>query len=169
MSEELKPCACHVELLRLAERVEGATGADRELDRDIAVLVYGLTPDPDYDPGAMWRNAFGRRINFWPCSHAGPENVEAGDMGHMTGWTVFDFPPFTASLDAAVSLVPEGWSVTLSWPGEFQGVPWAHLKSVERNPFGMGEAISGRAATPALALTAACLKARAATLGDDHE
>jgi hypothetical protein len=69
---------------------------------------------------------------------------------------------YTASLDAAMTLVPEGWGVNLNTPGDFHGTPQVRLKHPERNPYGDGEPMRGSAATPALALCAAALRARAA-------
>ncbi len=76
-------------------------------------------------------------------------------------------PAYTASLDAAKTLVPEGFGWTVGdkspWPSiawcEIEGLPWKA---------GYGWAVDRRlmveAATPALALTAASLRARAASL-----
>ena len=66
-----------------------------------------------------------------------------------------DHPPYTASIDAALSLVPDGWRLSISnmcGPGWFAGLH-------ETDGYGEGY---GRAATPALALCAAALKERKA-------
>jgi len=75
-------------------------------------------------------------------------------------------PIYTASLDAAMSLVPEGWGWLVSQPNA-KAIASGLLK--ERTPV-LGEVQYGcdlrfavAAATPALALTAACLRARAAS------
>lgn len=111
------------DIAALAERVERATGPDRELDIDI-------------------------------CTRA--LNKSRLDPGFQTA------PRFTASLDAAMSLVPEGypqiskvsadaWQVNIGFANRAKG-------------------IVTRAATPALALCAASLLARAAltTKDSDH-
>lgn len=54
------------------------------------------------------------------------------------------------SLDAAAALVPEGWTGTVHLDGK------AMLYRDDREPY-----VAGLAATPALALTAAALRARA--------
>jgi len=76
-----------------------------------------------------------------------------------------DHPTYTASIDAAMTLVPEGMRVNLSeWDDEEhlrRAGPWQCILSVagtcHANPF---DARCDHAATPALALTAAALRAR---------
>ena len=119
-------------LLALAERCEQAAGPDRGWDAEIAValfggnVIYGLGTD-------QWR-----RI----------EITGARRMNHP-------LPPYTASLDAAVTLVPEGWT----W-GRF------HSGAVECMTLnGPGNSIlfeRGEGISTALALCAAALRARAA-------
>ncbi len=58
--------------------------------------------------------------------------------------------PFTRSIDAALTLVPEGWiPCSLKW---YPDHVWAHLEA-------LGKLSEGSAATPALALCIACLRA----------
>ena len=139
-------------LVALAERVEALAGPCRETDR------------------AIWHDHFGH------CRHA--NTVRSGAQSD-TGFDCVDCgadswgnkskapypvgdrlndaaPAFTASLDAAMTLVPEGWATRLavedrhshSWGWTLRG--------------GYGVDAHGRAATPALALTAAALRAIAA-------
>jgi hypothetical protein len=114
-------------LLELAERCEKATGPDRELDLAIARASYG-----------HGFPIFGERVNYDPAL-----------------W-LERYGPITASLDAAMTLVPEGmvWFVE-AYPGDHSeaAVRWPYYDADER-----------RAATPALALCAAALKARAAQI-----
>jgi hypothetical protein len=107
----------------LAERCEAATGPDRELDCAIAVAL-GRTDEG----GSGFHRTFPDDSVF--------EQVRA--------------LLFTASLDAAMTLVPEGavWSV-----GNF---------GFDEKPMSTVGEIEVNAATPALALCAAALKARAA-------
>lgn len=119
------------DLLALAERCEAATGPDRELDGMIAA-AFGLKHGPD----------------------GGFCNDENGDY-----WTTDQCAArVTASLDAAMTLVPEGlhWIVSTTHPdGEAPPCACVGLPgSDEDSPL-------VRAATPALALTAASLRARA--------
>lgn len=123
------------DLLILAERVESATGPDRELDGQIAEIA---------EP---WRVAQTRCIR------------EAdGAWGHIDDKLLFQaIPAYTASLDAAMTLVPEGWGYSIC--------PLSTL--LTRRAHGRDESIMGRGATPALALTVAALKATAATLTEN--
>jgi len=73
-----------------------------------------------------------------------------------------ELPHLTASIDAAMMLVPEGWHTRLatedrhshSWRWELRG--------------GFGVNAGARAATPALALTAASLRAKAHILREQN-
>ena len=82
------------DLLALAARAEEATGADREADAEIAWLVQ----PPER-----------RRLNLNPvqreCLHLGLQPPQ---------WVPWDsvasfHPAYTSSLDAALTLVPQGW------------------------------------------------------------
>lgn len=111
----------------LALRCEAATGADRDTDWRIQkALGIGNWPD----------------VEMWPPFCVGSRADK-------------EIPRYTASLDAAMTLVPEGWHTKLaledrhshSWRWDLRG--------------GFGFDAGARAATPALALTAAALRARA--------
>lgn len=115
------------DLIALAERCEAATGSDRELDAAIAGL---FTHDVESDDGDFW----------WGPFDAAPTRV----------------PDFTASLDAALSLVPEGWHTHLALQDR-HSLRWKwHLRG------GFGVNAESRAQSAALALCAAALRARAA-------
>lgn len=130
-------------LLELAARVEAAEGPDRVLDAEVAEAIG-------------YRRVFPRG----PCRD--PDRRRwVDDRGMGIGWLDGSdhFPPrYTASLDAAMTLVPEGWEWSLEaeetemvWPVLS---PWTHRCQ-------MGHLIDREAATPALALCAAALRARA--------
>lgn len=116
-------------LLALAERCEQAAGPDRELDARIECAVQGIT----------FRKLLGTSAY----------RTSRGDIGLMNA------KRYTASLDAAVTLVPEGWT----W-GRF------HSGTVECMTLnGPGNSIlfeRGEGISTALALCAAALRARAA-------
>lgn len=120
----------------LAERIEGAEGPSRELDalieverRKRAAFEAGL----DDRARAHWRpDAFGY--------------VESQG-------TRYPSPAYTASIDAAMTLVTEGWLFDLY---NLNGYPEAHLT----NDTLQRVSVSVDAATPALALCAAALRAR---------
>jgi len=117
-----------MELMALAERVEQATRADRELDAQIACSRL-----PDISKLAVLNT---------------PEKwVRAALTEH---WNI---PPYTASLDAAMTLVPKRASWSLY---DIVG----KRESVRMWCDGIDVLCAG--ATPALALTAACLRALAA-------
>ena len=67
--------------------------------------------------------------------------------------------PYTTSLDAARTLVPDGWSWSL---GEMRGISkWRGWMNDHNTPDGLAVVhVDADAATPALALCAAALKAR---------
>ena len=117
------------DLLKLAERVEALEGPDREVDREIA-LASG-----DYKTGR------GRE----------------GMLAHKDTPNQFSYsvPAYTASLDAAMMLVPEGWSGPLHIGGKYSH---AELTTCECGEWIDIEVVN--CATPALALTAAALRAR---------
>mgnify|MGYP006352610897 FL=1 len=127
-------------LLALASRVEAATGADRELDAAIAVAVsddvgaWVVEPSPSslfsHQPG-------------WFCT--------SDNRSHKA-------PAYTASLDAAMSLVPSGWNHGYS---SRQGTEPSWRVVAQCWNAKPASTLHGEAATPALALTAACLRARA--------
>lgn len=115
-----------VDLLELAARVEGASGADRELDLAIWAAI---------DPRAPEVIAAGRKPLEW--LHC-----------------------YTSSLDAAMTLVPEGMQWSFDSHYKMAGVS-RYWDDPQHGP--TCEEYAGEAATPALALTAAALRARAAT------
>lgn len=127
------------ELLKLAERCEKAGGPDRVLDAEIYIAVRDNLPQM----AAL---------------------TVSGDVSDHV-------PKVTASLDAALTLVPEGWSKFFT---QFPGLP-AEASTFECRADSKGKfwhgtdmADSGRvkAATPALALCAAALRARASMEAD---
>jgi hypothetical protein len=144
-------------LTALIERVEAARGPDQELDAESATA-------------AGWRDV-----------HRAAHLAELG-QGRLLGWPpegsgAWAFvPAFTASLDAAATLVPEGWAwdVRRMYPGgSVHGAHHtgeAHLDRWSDRDFrteGAKAFVRVTAATPALALTAAALRATLASMGDD--
>jgi hypothetical protein len=134
-------------LIELAEHCEKATGTDRSLDRDIAIATF-----VGHEDGGCLSRA--RKVIL---SHgARPENYE---IVAISGVSLRTPEYFTRSLDAAITLVPEGiggelLSIMLhrSWRGDC---------SVKLLDTLGGQESVGKAATPALALCAASLRARA--------
>ena len=97
----------------LIERLEAATGPDRELDAAIVAhfnnaSVRRYPPQTDFGPGARWQ--------FW-----------SRDGAHFLGSeSKFPVPPLTASLDAALALVervrPGAW-IEMSGPRKYLNIP----------------------------------------------
>ena len=119
--------------LDLAERIEAATGADREIDlaiarlRGVTILKRNLRDTANYE------------TTYWE---------------------------YTASLDAAMTLVPDGWDGVLYLATEYT-MPCAQLETpAMRARFSMDyEAATGEAVTLPLALCAAACRARAGMEG----
>ncbi|MDH7638921.1 hypothetical protein [Sphingomonas oryzagri] len=125
-------------LLQLAERVEGLAGPNRNVDALIAPL----------------------------------QGLRVVDEGHPIGRMCYDdigaaqlMPRYTASLDAAMSLVPEGQGVQVDryWIASVDGPVWhAHVTSPTTKPnviVGSDYNEAWDCASAALALCAASLKA----------
>lgn len=148
-------------MVDLAEGAEKAGGPDREIDAAIEAVLQ--------------LNAPGRLVNY-----IGPFDFDGdNDDGSVTVWVGkkkvarYRPPAFTASLDAAMSLIPEGWHVS-DWREDWRAPNrWSCTLSQRPNEgqiaaydaggtFG-AQAEKGEAATPALAMVSACLRARAAS------
>lgn len=149
-------------LIALAERVEAATGADRELDARIWCEVGNKLGFDDPPQKHRLMRPLQPRIcvmGRWLGSALDkyPEDAE----GVAYNWRV---PRLTSSLDAAVSLVPAGWGWMVSQPNE-KAIASGLLKA--RTPvrgevqYGCDQRFAVAGATPALALTAAALRALA--------
>ena len=135
----------HATLEALLARVLEGTGPDRELDAEIA-LAFGIVAQ--------------RAGNcFYGHKHYSVMVLDRDYYDH--DGNAPELPHFTASLDAAVTLVPEGWR----W--------WVNSSNNARCwlPGGDGQAPQAiaqpkKCVTPALALIAACLLARMDALGE---
>ena len=126
----------------LIERLEKAEGPDAELDKCIMMAV-------DY-------KEYERR--WWA---ARPDDIAARYMSKdqqkqmaEDNWIA---PPYTASIDAALTLVPDGHASAVGTMAfkDSDKLPWATYWTPQGWPY------STEAATPALALCAAALRARA--------
>ena len=126
-------------LLALAERCEQAAGPERELDAEIALACGIVTSrECDFFYGHKDHSVMVLERDYYDHDRNAPA-----------------LPYFTASLDAAVTLVPEGWT----W-GRF------HSGTVEcmtlNGPDNSILVERGEGISTALALCAAALRARAA-------
>lgn len=122
----------------LIERLQKAGEGSRELDAEIALAVgYHCQPD-GYGEGDAWTTPEGRSL------------PSIGRMGARP-------PAFTTSIDAALSLVPEGWRVdelSESQRGRF----WSMLRPREYKE-GLFY-VTDEGASFALAICIAALRAR---------
>jgi hypothetical protein len=125
-------------LLELAERCEQATGPDCELNREVAQAAGWRKG------GKVW--ALGSSLQGWA-----PPGAPSKDLR-------LDVPHYTASLDAAMTLVPEGWYLGDLTQCNEDDVPQACLTEIDEPCRDAGASAS----TLALSLCAAALRARAA-------
>lgn len=114
--------------MTLIERIEAAEEPSRELDAEIARALSG---NPTY---------------HWYMHFDGEYSSDA------------TAPAYTASLDAAMTLVPEGWGVMLNMS---ENGLHAQARVFRSHPANFQS--DNEAATPALALCAAALKAQEQT------
>jgi hypothetical protein len=128
-------------LIALAERVEALTGPDRGLD--LAVIL--ASGSHVLERRGRDRKEWLYKVGASNCNRLDPDCYSYGP---------FALPRFTASLDAAMSLVPEGAIFVVM--RAVDGLIYASLDG--ERPI--------CAATPALALTAAALRAIAETEGE---
>lgn len=141
------------DLLKLAGRVEAAEGPSRELFEEAFAACY---PKPADDCEPAWRPELPRQ----PIFHAWKtRQIAFQHFVHAEAW-----------LDAALTLVPDAWGYTLvGVPGQGSDAVVRERREDAKEPgkfwtgnhMARGEA--KRAATPALALTAAALRARASS------
>jgi hypothetical protein len=138
------------DLLALAERCEAATGIDREIDKSIWVMLGKCLHS---------RTTYERvqGDSGHTCDDCGADSW--GNLGKF-GQRLHDgVPAYTASLDAAMTLLTE--RMRLRGFGEGKSGVW--VADIAERDYGRRCIAIGSAVTPALALTAACLKARAAS------
>jgi hypothetical protein len=129
-------------LVELAERVEAATGPDRKIDAAICREIdLPLCVEPDCLPDVMLKIL---------------DRIEGGSEPEWDDDP--DCPFYTHSLDAAMTLVPEGFY----WSVDARSFAMLSMRLGEGKPYFSPLNGGPTAATPALALTAACLRARAA-------
>lgn len=118
----------------LIARLEAATGPSRELD----AVVFCAAVHPEHKPA---RNFFYKNRDEWGIfisNHPRP------------GLTFHDAPRYTASIDAALTLMPDGCEWNLAWNSGFAfvevGDPLLHMEAEHK--------------VIAIALVIAALKAR---------
>lgn len=136
-------------LAELAARVEGLSGPDREVD----CLIRALIEKPRFPDAKAIR--MGRS---WSC---------AAIKGPGRGWRAygmfFESRAYTASLDSAMTLMPADPWMEIKGPRKYLHIPSPvpNKWSATVSQWNHEDDATGWGATPALALTAACLRARA--------
>lgn len=140
--------------------LENAEGPSRELDAEIWATTlprigtgidgYDLPTGAHYEYEA-WDDG---KVNMYV-------HLKNGDVHRRAARFA---PHLTSSLDAALSLVPEGWAPSLiAWSVECLVKPTERVRASlfrhDTDKWPNGGYVSSDGATPALALTAACLKA----------
>jgi hypothetical protein len=120
---------------------------------DIIARLERADPNSDLDL-AIWNACSSEE---WRFVDAGVITCDRYGIG-AAGNPVCSLDPFTHSIDAALTLVPEGsrWLVGAGAP---YSSPWANVRMGNIGPFHIA------AATPAIALCIAALKARQALSG----
>ena len=129
-------------LLALADRIERELPS-RELDSAIWEATGGMTKEKEQ--------------HCWDWCHRQDGTVLTREM-FIEAWA----PEFTSSLDAAATLIQEGsfWTILMNSP-EYEAAVVPPGAAFATEPFHYYEA-----PTPAQALCAAALRARAAVVGD---
>lgn len=145
----------------LIARLGAATEPSRELDEEIAIAI------------GMWKHWLSkhRYWNFdgpddakfhWPTNGLPKFNPDTGKRIELSetppsGWAQdADLPEWTASLDAAMTLVPEGYLWELKQGFEATAMVWSVMIDYdEQHPAPFGASLR-----PALALCIAALRAR---------
>ena len=134
-------------MTNLSERVMSLSGPDRLLDANIHWRIQrdDFDADEDYTDETYCYAQHG-----WTMNHA--------DHGFLDSIPV---PRYTSSIDAAMTLVPEGHKYWNLGGSPTRGIAGAGLYGAV-----IDDQFYGEAQTPALALCAAALLAREASNGD---
>jgi len=141
------------DLLALADQVERLTGACRETDCAIEKLLPCSPEFARHHPGKCMSQWNERAFAFYSI----------GDEGHE-----YSSPPYTASIDAAMTLVPEGLGFQIDRYWTKDGVAWSCFISSGGLPDKPRHVIEvyDLKTTP-LAITAAALRALAHSNGGE--
>lgn len=139
----------------LIERLVALKGPDRELDWAIAIAI-GLV-EIRFDEGNQVERAY--LVTDKPIMRY---------LGSEGQYKWHDLPHFTASLDAALTLVPEGWDWRVSgpdWENHERVSHFAHVREYQGMSSPKRDAEGdARHSVPAIALCIAALRARAADM-----
>lgn len=153
------------DLLALAAECEKAEGPDRALDAKVGAAIR-LCPDLD-----LSKLLYPDAAEFVAEEDGAIRVFAKGDDGEMRSFHKRGAPRYTASIDAALTLVPEGsvWHVMTDFGGLNRAKvgPAGRPSASVYSGGGPGDHfVTADAETPALALCAAALRARAAGHGE---
>lgn len=128
--------------LALADRVEALSGPCRETD---ALIHLACRPFPE--------RAYGQKNGLRPKGSPELSRVDFLKQGHA--------PPYTASIDSAMSLVGSDTWVEIKGPRKYLNIPTPvpNVWSANVSRWNHEGQATGWGATPALALTSASLRA----------
>ena len=146
-----------VDLAKLIERLKAATGPDRELDLEIDLYAWPASDIADI--AKKHPRGLGSEGYAWDIWHGAVVVEKRTADGRCPYNAGYPLPAYTSSIDAAMTLVPEGWFVTIC---QDQRPGFANVHKLVNNE---GPCNYAEVATPALALCIAALKARSATGG----
>lgn len=133
-----------MDLMELAERVEGLEGPDREVDVLIAEAIG-------------WQSDLVSRARTWsPKNDTTALVADVRNDGYLRG-----LPTYTASLDAAMSLVPEGWAISTGHSAEGDERSFATFLELSDWSGDEPESITASSDNWAASIAAAALRARA--------
>lgn len=145
------------DLSGLIERVEAGVGPDRSIDAAIYHDLLGFCRHANQErTGAQSDTGF-------DCMDCGADSWgnKSRKGGYPAGQGLHDSAPrYTASLDAAMTLVPDGWLIAGLWERNTSLPNWrwkAELWSPDADA--NVSAIAKNSDTPAIALVAASLRA----------
>lgn len=141
--------------LELADRIEALDGPDREIDTEIAVIDGYCLHKNTTRSGAPTDNVF-------DCDDCGADSWGNRSKNGKDQRLHDPVPSFTTSVDAALTLVPDGWNHGHRYSTKKQTAQ-AWCEFIPAVPFGPEELLtthSGKCSSPALAICAAALRAR---------
>lgn len=132
--------------MTLIERLEALSGPDREVDVEIALAVEWSHPAQGC--------TLAKLATVMPVAEIAHEAREHSNS------ILSQLPRYSASIDAAMTLVPEGWGRMFN-----QSENGLHCNVCLARSYPTNAVVYSEAATPAIALCIASLRARSADNG----
>ena len=126
------------------KKLEAATEGSRELDSFLANSLGWHSANPCFEQVRYWRQFDPENYTYESISWSPPDDWGGGPWGAK-------LPHYTTSIDAALTLVPDGWTITLHH---------GYRISASLRDQNTGRAVKIYASSLVLALCIAALKAR---------